>query len=1038
MKRLNNWHVLLIAACIYCLSTLSLNAQTTIPTDYYGMNAWMPDSTGTKKYYGKLEQKWKEIGDSKPKIIRIGGIASDRYPFTDSQLLNLIDSIQLIGAEPIVQVPVWGGIQTAANAARLVELVNITQGKNVKYWSIGNEPNHVYDNVDYDLGGNVYGRAEYAASVRAFSIAMKTVDPNIKTIAGELAWYYDVWINELIKPGGADDISGNNGTHDYIDYFSFHRYPFNRYSNPQTRATAINALVAFETVTNDLNTRIATANATHSRSNPLQYGLSEVNINTVNQDNNDSDGVGSNSFLAGQWWADIMMTGIQQGAQFMTFWSAIEGSDGSLTDNGYISHTTGKLKPIYHHFQLCAQNMSGTLYPVTENGDSVKVYAAKNAADEWHLLILNYNENTNFDTRIRLDNATITGSEVLKINVDGGVAKEIIFTVAANSTHLLELNSCGVLINQLVYSQTNANNDEPPEIVITPRTKKVFAHYLPWYDTNDPNRVGWCYEGDCTDENIVHYSNKPRIGEYSQYEADVLEYHILTAHVAGIDGFIINLNPQWGLQKNLLIEVLKEINLLKAKYAVLNDFKVIISYDNSSTDATTINNYFTYIHDNIYQHADYKDLIFVDEITGEQVLQAWSESDNQAYYTVAKNIWACKNVQLMIRNAREYNYSDGNFGWVNYLSNDPMETASWGEEYFNDFDWGMANQEVSGLTNRLHTNQIMMGMAYPGFNDENVPSFWNGGTSRYIQRDVDAGETMSLTWDMQINWTSKRLGGTNHVQNPYTQIITWNDWPEGTSIEPATDDTYGYRPLKTNRTKIAAWKNTPSIFAEPCLEVPYHLYLVRQAGEDAIANAASDLLMAGDCTGASELLNSVVNPNDGTCLTDITIINNANNSYCATDTISSSSIINNSENITYKAAKSILMTTGFEVKVGADFLAMIEDCCMMGGVIEVDLPLFAKTNNSTEETVEQRPTMQVIPNPFDASLTIKYEVPKEEFATLVLLNNVGQLQSVQKISGNGLNDLTLNTNDLPTGIYFIQLRQGNRLIATEKLVKVRN
>jgi len=157
-----------------------------------------------------------------------------------------------VGAEPIIQVPVWGGDSTASHAARVVEFVNITHNKNIKYWSIGNEPNHVYDNDDYGFGSNVYGRAEYAASVREFSIAMKTVDPTIKTIAGELAWYYDIWINELIKPGGADDISGNNGTHDYIDYFSFHRYPFSRYGTNQTRALIVDSPNAFVNVTNDL------------------------------------------------------------------------------------------------------------------------------------------------------------------------------------------------------------------------------------------------------------------------------------------------------------------------------------------------------------------------------------------------------------------------------------------------------------------------------------------------------------------------------------------------------------------------------------------------------------------------------------------------------------------------------------------------------------------------------------------------------------------------------------------------------------------
>jgi len=45
------------------------------------------------------------------------------------------DSVQAIGAEPIVQVPLWAGTETAQNAADIVTLVNVTYGKNVKYFT---------------------------------------------------------------------------------------------------------------------------------------------------------------------------------------------------------------------------------------------------------------------------------------------------------------------------------------------------------------------------------------------------------------------------------------------------------------------------------------------------------------------------------------------------------------------------------------------------------------------------------------------------------------------------------------------------------------------------------------------------------------------------------------------------------------------------------------------------------------------------------------------------------------------------------------
>ncbi len=392
------------------------------------------------------------------------------------------------------------------------------------------------------------------------------------------------------------------------------------------------------------------------------------------------------------------------------------------------------------------------------------------------------------------------------------------------------------------------------------RSKKVFAHYLPWYDGTSSQgtpRRGWCYEGDCTDLANIHYSNSPRIGEYSQFDSEVLEYHIFTAFVAGIDGFIINLNPSSDYQKNITNNLLNELNTLRNTYPELVDFKIIISYDNGSATPSDITNYFTYVHDNIYKNPTYEDLIFRDELTNKQVLQTWSESDPAAYYQNAQTLWGKDSILLMVRNAVNFDHADANFGWVNYLVNDPLDNSSWGEPYFNDFDWAMARQPEFGLTTSANVNTLMMGMVYPGFNDENVPTFWNGGTSRYLQRNVTAGETMSLTWDKQMTYTEQRLGGYINVENPWVQIITWNDWPEGTSIEPATDDTYGFQALETNHTKIGQCKGNTA-YAVECLDIAYLIYEARQQGALTEANAATTLLLNGQCNDARLLLDPVL------------------------------------------------------------------------------------------------------------------------------------------------------------------------------------
>src|SRR5436190_13794163 len=195
-----------------------MEAQT-IPTNFFGQNAWMPDSVGNVKYYGKLRQNWGKIRDSKAAIVRFGGIAPDNHMPTNFQYIQMIDSIRAKGMEPILQVPFHRGAYTAQQAAAIVQYVNVTKGKNVLYWIIGNEP---------DLDYAYTSASQVAAYFKPFASAMKAVDPGIKIIGPECAWYNTGIINGLTTPGGPDDITGKDAAgRYYVDIISFHYYGFN-------------------------------------------------------------------------------------------------------------------------------------------------------------------------------------------------------------------------------------------------------------------------------------------------------------------------------------------------------------------------------------------------------------------------------------------------------------------------------------------------------------------------------------------------------------------------------------------------------------------------------------------------------------------------------------------------------------------------------------------------------------------------------------------------------------------------------------------
>ncbi len=202
------------------------------------------------------------------------------------------------------------------------------------------------------------------------------------------------------------------------------------------------------------------------------------------------------------------------------------------------------------------------------------------------------------------------------------------------------------------------------------RTKKVFAHYLPWYDSSgirEPLRTGWCYnyngQIDCANEAITHYANKPLIGEYSIFDKDVIEYHLLLMVAAGIDGLIVNINPKNTMQTAGSLFILQQVNDMQDRHPSIN-MKIIVSYDDGGglTDASEIDEQITWVYDNIYNNGEYSKLIFIDEVSNAPVLVFWSESNNQRYWETARTLFN-NEVLILIRNAREYEYSDGNFEW---------------------------------------------------------------------------------------------------------------------------------------------------------------------------------------------------------------------------------------------------------------------------------------------------------------------------------------------------------------------------------------
>jgi hypothetical protein len=76
----------------------------------------------------------------------------------------------------------------------------------------------------------------------------------------------------------------------------------------------------------------------------------------------------------------------------------------------------------------------------------------------------------------------------------------------------------------------------------------------------------------------------------------------------------------------------------------------------------------------------------------------------------------------------------------------------------------------------------------------------------------------------------------------------------------------------------------------------------------------------------------------------------------------------------------------------------------------------------------------LFPNPNNGSFVLSYDIKNETDVELIMTDIAGRL--VYKTSLDILNDLKqINTNDLQSGIYFVQLiNQNNKLLWTDKVI----
>lgn len=332
----------------------------------------------------------------------------------------------------------------------------------------------------------------------------------------------------------------------------------------------------------------------------------------------------------------------------------------------------------------------------------------------------------------------------------------------------------------LSCSKDDSNSNPPdsenlaPVAVAKTNDTKIYMHYMPWFETNEssPNNQ-WGYHWTMANKNpntidangrreiASHYY--PLIGPYHSGDKEVIENHLLLMKYAGIDGILIdwygtyNLNDYRMLKENAeqLIDMLDEVGL---DYAIVYEDRFLSNIVNAGLAPTVTGAAKTdmnYMQTHYFGDANYI------KINNRPLLLNFGPITltTPAAWTSTFSGLNPKPTFLTLWNesGEAGTNASGEFAWV-YQNNTSLS---------------------SFYASNLPNLEVAFGSAYPGFND----FYEEGGTSTTIGWTINHnnGATLDETLSMAQN------AGID-----YLQLITWNDFGEGTMIEPTVEFGYTY------------------------------------------------------------------------------------------------------------------------------------------------------------------------------------------------------------------------------------------------------
>jgi hypothetical protein len=331
----------------------------------------------------------------------------------------------------------------------------------------------------------------------------------------------------------------------------------------------------------------------------------------------------------------------------------------------------------------------------------------------------------------------------------------------------------------------------------------------------------------------------PLTGPYDESDPDILEYQALLMKLAGIDGVIANWwgtrqVADWGIMNDITEKMFETCRRFGLRFAV--------NYEDRTLSILTARG--------VIEHSEAQaqardDILYA---ANHWMLDAAYVRTNQRpvftlfgpqYFTQGQDwipVFQAVKPHLMFLTVRPLDCADGRFYWL------PVGPDSPGEVTLTQL-----LAQMSEFQKTAATWPYVLSGATPGFRDYPVAGTFHPSSFGQVEYNGDA--TMRATLSHAIAAAPDAI-----------QLITWNDYIEGTMIEPTEE--FGYQFLEAIQDIRRSKMQASFPWSSSALRFPLRIYQLRKRHSGAAkANASIDqavsMLIRGDSRGAEDALQAL-------------------------------------------------------------------------------------------------------------------------------------------------------------------------------------